>query len=382
MTALLLRLFVKDYQNPENPSVHTAIGKMAGITEILCNVFLFLGKLIAGLLSGSISIVADAVNNLSDAGSSVVTLAGFQLARRPADREHPYGHARYEYLSGLVVAALILVIGLELAKTSFQKILHPEPVALGVLIASLCVKLWMCTFFRSLGKRIRSVTLAASSADSRNDVIATSGVLLGYVVSSLLHVNVDGFVGLAVACFILWSGIGIARDTISPLLGGRADPNLVENLSQLVLSHEKILGIHDLLVHDYGPGQCFASVHAELSAQEDPMVCHDIIDDIEQDALDQLNVHLVIHYDPVMVGDAEWDEMRGLTENWVRQLDESLTIHDFRMVRGAKQTKLVFDLTVPYDMTLSSGEVQQVMEKNLREQGKDYDTVIHLDREM
>ena len=387
MTALLLRLFVKDYQNPENPAVHTAIGKMAGITGVLCNVFLFLGKLLAGLLSGSTSIIADAVNNLSDAGSSVVTLAGFQLARRPADREHPYGHARYEYLSGLVVAALILVIGLELAKSSFQKILHPEPieatpVALGVLIASLCVKLWMCVFYRSLGKRIRSITLAASSADSRNDVIATSGVLAGYVVSSLLHVNVDGFVGLAVACFILWSGIGIARDTISPLLGGRADPNLVENLSNLVLSHEKILGIHDLLVHDYGPGQCFASVHAELSAQEDPMVCHDIIDDIEQDAIEQLNVHLVIHYDPVMTDDAEWSEMRGLTENWVRQVDPRLTIHDFRMVRGAKQTKLVFDLTVPYDMTLSSGEVQQVMEKNLREQGKDYVTVIHLDREM
>ena len=387
MTNLLLRLFVKIYQDTEDPDVHSAIGKLAGIMGILCNCILSAGKLIAGLVVGSVSIVADAVNNLSDAGSSVVTLLGFRLAQRPADKDHPYGHARYEYLSGLVVAALILVIGLELAKTSFQKILHPEPIeatpiALGVLIASLCVKLWMCIFYRSLGKRIRSITLAASSADSRNDVIATSGVLVGYVVSSLLHVNVDGFVGLAVACFILWSGIGIARDTISPLLGGRADPNLVENLSNLVLSHEKILGIHDLLVHDYGPGQCFASVHAELSAQEDPMVCHDIIDDIEQDAIEQLNVHLVIHYDPVMTDDAEWSEMRGLTENWVRQLDESLTIHDFRMVRGAKQTKLVFDLTVPYDMTLSSGEGQQVMEKNLREQGKDYVTVIHLDREM
>ena len=213
-------------------------------------------------------------------------------------------------------------------------------------------------------------------------MIATAGVLVGYVVSSLFHVNVDGFVGLAVACFILWSGIGIARDTVSPLLGGRADPHLVENLSQLVLSHEKVLGIHDLLVHDYGPGQCFASVHAELSAQEDPMVCHDIIDDIEQDALEQLNVHLVIHYDPVMVGDQEWDEMRRLTEGWVQQMSPRLSIHDFRMVRGAKQTKLVFDLTVPYDMTLSPGEVQTVMEKHLREQGKDYLTVVHTEREM
>ena len=385
MTALLLRLFVKDYQNPENPAVHTAIGKMAGITGVLCNVFLFLGKLLAGLLSGSISIVADAVNNLSDAGSSVVTLAGFQLARRPADREHPYGHARYEYLSGLVVAALILVIGLELAKSSFQKILHPEPieatpVALGVLIASLCVKLWMCVFYRSLGKRIRSITLAASSADSRNDVIATSGVLAGYVVSSLLHVNVDGFVGLAVACFILWSGIGIARDTISPLLGGRADPNLVENLSNLVLSHEKILGIHDLLVHDYGPGQCFASVHAELSAQEDPMVCHDIIDDIEQDAIEQLNVHLVIHYDPVMTDDAEWSEMRGLTEKWVRQVDPRLTIHDFRMVQGTNNTNLIFDMVLPVESGLSSQQARDRVCELVREKMPGCQAVVHIDK--
>ena len=387
MTQFLLRIFAHGAADPSDAATRSAIGKMSGAVGIFCNLLLSAMKLLAGTLAHSVSITADALNNLSDATSSIVTLLGFKLAERPADEDHPFGHARYEYLSGLVVAALILVIGLELAKTSFQKILHPEPIeatpiALGVLIASLCVKLWMCVFYRSLGKRIRSVTLAASSADSRNDVIATSGVLAGYVVSSLLHVNVDGFVGLAVACFILWSGIGIARDTISPLLGGRADPNLVENLSNLVLSHEKILGIHDLLVHDYGPGQCFASVHAELSAQEDPMVCHDIIDDIEQDAIEQLNVHLVIHYDPVMTDDAEWSEMRGLTENWVRQVDPRLTIHDFRMVRGAKQTKLVFDLTVPYDMTLSSGEVQQVMEKNLREQGKDYVTVIHLDREM
>ena len=384
MTALLLRLFVKDYQNPENPAVHTAIGKMAGITGVLCNVFLFLGKLLAGLLSGSISIVADAVNNLSDAGSSVVTLAGFQLARRPADREHPYGHARYEYLSGLVVAALILVIGLELAKSSFQKILHPEPieatpVALGVLIASLCVKLWMCVFYRSLGKRIRSITLAASSADSRNDVIATSGVLAGYVVSSLLHVNVDGFVGLAVACFILWSGIGIARDTISPLLGGRADPNLVENLSNLVLSHEKILGIHDLLVHDYGPGQCFASVHAELSAEENPLACHDIIDDIECDALAELNVHLVIHYDPVLLNDGEWNEMHREVNEIVRQIDPRLSIHDFRMVRGSKQTKLVFDLAVPYSMENQRSEIKQKVDEALAAKGEQYTTVIRFD---
>lgn len=386
MTGLLLRLFVKDADNTENPAVHTSIGKMAGFTGICCNILLFLGKLLAGLLSGSVSILADAINNLSDAGSSLVTLLGFYLAQRPADKEHPYGHARYEYLSGLVVSTLILVIGLELGKSSFEKVLHPQPilatpVVWGVLTVSLCLKLWMSHFYRTLGTRIRSVTLTAASADSRNDVIATAGVLLGYIVSSLFGVNVDGIVGLGIAAFILWSGIGIARDTISPLLGAR-DPELVKKLSALVLSHEKVLGIHDLLVHDYGPGQCFASVHAELSAEEDPLACHDILDDIEQDAWEQLNVHLVIHYDPVMTNDAEWNQMRTLTEQWVRQVNPRLSIHDFRMVRSARQTKLVFDLAIPYDMALSAREVQTFIAEQLQKEGRDYQTVIHLDRQM
>ena len=386
MTGLLLRLFVKDADNTENPAVHTSIGKMAGFTGICCNILLFLGKLLAGLLSGSVSILADAINNLSDAGSSLVTLLGFYLSQRPADKEHPYGHARYEYLSGLVVSTLILVIGLELGKSSFEKVLHPQPilatpVVWGVLTVSLCLKLWMSHFFRTLGARIRSVTLTAASADSRNDVIATAGVLLGYIVSSLFGVNVDGIVGLGIAAFILWSGIGIARDTISPLLGAR-DPELVKKLSALVLSHEKVLGIHDLLVHDYGPGQCFASVHAELSAEEDPLACHDIIDDIEQDAWERLNVHLVIHYDPVMTNDAEWNRMRTLTEGWVRQVNPRLSIHDFRMVRSARQTKLVFDLAIPYDMALSAREVQTFIAEQLQKEGRDYQTVIHLDRQM
>lgn len=386
MTGLLLRLFVKDADNTENPAAHTSIGKMAGFTGICCNILLFLGKLLAGLLSGSVSILADAINNLSDAGSSLVTLLGFYLAQRPADKEHPYGHARYEYLSGLVVSTLILVIGLELGKSSFEKVLHPQPilatpVVWGVLTVSLCVKLWMSHFFRTLGARIRSVTLTAASADSRNDVIATAGVLLGYIVSSLFGVNVDGIVGLGIAAFILWSGIGIARDTISPLLGAR-DPELVKKLSALVLSHEKVLGIHDLLVHDYGPGQCFASVHAELSAEENPLACHDIIDDIEQDAWERLNVHLVIHYDPVMTNDAEWNRMRTLTEGWVRQVNPRLSIHDFRMVRSARQTKLVFDLAIPYDMALSAREVQTFIAEQLQKEGRDYQTIIHLDRQM
>lgn len=384
MKNLFLRLFVKNYQNTDDPSVHSAVGKLAGATGIVCNCLLFFGKLLTGWLVGSVSIIADAVNNLSDAASSVVTLLGFRLAQRPADKDHPYGHARYEYLSGLVVSALILLIGAELVKSSIGKIIYPEPVdfsavTLLVLGVSIAVKLWMSGFFASLGKMIRSTTLQATSVDSRNDVIATAGVLIGYLAGRFFRVNIDGFVGLAVALFILYSGFDIARETISPLLGQQADHELTEKLSNLVLSHDKVLGIHDLLVHDYGPGQCFASVHAELSAQEDPLVCHDIIDDIECDALAELNVHLVIHYDPVVTGDGEWNEVREMVEKIILGIDERLSMHDFRMIRGAKQTKLVFDLAVPYSMSSQYKALKEQIDQALAASGKEYTTVIRFD---
>lgn len=384
MTELLLRLFVRDYRDPVDPAVHSAIGKLAGTTGIVCNSLLFLSKLIVGLLSGSVSVVADAVNNLSDASSSVVTLLGFRMAQQPADREHPYGHARYEYLSGLAVAAMVLLIGAELVKSSVSKIFHPvsvdfTAVGIGVMLCSIAVKAWMSVFFRSLGRRIGSATLRATGVDSRNDVVASTAVLLGCLVERFLNVNIDGYVGLAVAVFILYSGWNIARDTVSPLLGRGADKELEERISTLVLSHEKILGIHDLLVHDYGPGQCFASVHAELSAQEDPLVCHDIIDDIECDALNELNVHLVIHYDPVVVDDGEWDEARRTVEQIIHGVEPQLSMHDFRMVRGARQTKLVFDLAVPYAMSGRRREFKEQIDQALAAQGKQYVTVIRFD---
>lgn len=386
MTDFLLRLFVKDYENTGDPTVHSAIGKLAGTTGIVCNVLLFFGKLIAGILSGSIAIVADAVNNLSDAGSSVVTLLGFQLARRPADREHPYGHARYEYLSGLVVAALVLVVGAELAKSSFLKILHPEeivssPVTIAILVVSILAKLWLSRFFLATGKRIHSTTLQASSVDSRNDVIATAAVLAGYVIFSLFHLNLDGIVGLAVALFILWSGVGVARDTVSPLLGSRADEDMVKKISGLVLSHEKILGIHDLMVHDYGPGQCFASLHAELDAREDPLECHDIIDGIEQQVYEALNVHLVIHYDPVVTDDQELNEAKALVTQWVNAKGQGFNLHDFRMVRGSKQSKLLFDLVVPYGTNPHPEDFRDDLEKMLHDAGRNYTTIIHMERQ-
>ncbi|MGN1230885.1 MAG: cation diffusion facilitator family transporter, partial [Anaerotignum sp.] len=375
MTKLLLRLFVKNHENAEDPAVRASVGKLAGAAGIVCNSLLFLGKLIAGLLAGSVAIIADAVNNLSDASSSVVTLLGFRLAQQPADADHPYGHARYEYLSGLVVAVLILVIGVELVKSSVGKIIHPEPIAFSaltvtILAASIVVKLWMSVFFGTLGKKIKSTTLCATSVDSRNDVISTAGVLLGCLVGYFFHIKIDGVVGLLVALFILYSGVNIVKETISPLLGQQADGELVEKIHALVLSHEKVLGVHDLLVHDYGPGQCFASLHVELSAAEDALACHEIIDHIENEVRKELHVDLVIHYDPVVVDDAEGNEMRAMLEEIISEIDSRLSIHDFRMTHAGKETKLVFDLAVPYDMGQQHEALKQRIDNSLMEKGK------------
>lgn len=384
MTGLLLRLFVKNHNDTENPVVRSAYGKLAGAVGIVCNLLLFAGKLLAGILSGSVAVTADAVNNLSDASSSLVTLLGFKLAERPADEEHPYGHARIEYISGLVVAALILLIGAELAKSSFSKILHPETVefsllTLGVLVGSILVKLWMALFCRKLGRRIDSTTLLATSADSRNDVISTAAVLVGCLAGYFFDVKLDGYIGMAVALFIIWSGCSIAKDTISPLLGEQASGELVRSISDLILSHEKILGIHDLMVHDYGPGNCFASVHAEMDSAEDPLTCHDIIDDIERDALRELRVHLVIHYDPIITDDEELNAARALVEQEIRSIDESLSLHDFRMVRGPGHTNLIFDLVIPYSMEDRKAELKARIDERLQRQDRKYYTVITFD---
>lgn len=384
MTELLLRLFVRDHRQTELPRVRAAYGKLAGVVGILCNLLLFGGKLAVGLLSGAVSVTADAINNLTDASSSLVTLLGFKLAERPADEEHPYGHARMEYLSGLAVAALILLIGAELAKSSVQKILHPEAVELSlvtvcVLLGSMLVKLWMSLFCSKLGRRIGSTSLKATAADSRNDVISTAAVLAGLLIGHFFQVNIDGYIGLGVALFILWSGVSIGRETISPLLGKQADPALVQRIADLILSHEKVLGIHDLMVHDYGPGQCFASVHAEMSAGEDALICHDILDDIERDALRELRVHLVIHYDPIVTDDAELIRMRELVQEAVRAIDPELSIHDFRMVRGPQHTNLIFDLAVPYRMAGQKAELKAAIDQRVQFEDSRYYTVITFD---
>ena len=384
MTKLLLRLFVKNYENSEDMAVRASVGKLAGATGIVCNIILFLGKLAAGLLAGSVAIIADAVNNLSDASSSVVTLLGFRLAQQPADEAHPYGHARYEYLSGLMVAVLILVIGVELVKSSVGKIIHPEAIdfsmiTVGILVASVLVKLWMSLFFGTLGKRISSLTLQATSVDSRNDVVSTVAVLAGCVAGYFLHVNIDGYVGLLVAVFILYSGVNIVKETISPLLGEQADEELVGKLKALVLSCEEVLNVHDLLIHDYGPGRCFASIHAEVSARIDPMEVHDILDDIECEAMKKLNVHLVIHYDPVLPDDAEWTEMSNMMGEIIKEVAPEVTMHCFRMVGGAKQKNLVFDLMVPYDSEKTNQGLKKEIDAQLAARNKKYGTIIRFD---
>ncbi len=360
-----------------------AYGKLSGAVGIACNLLLFAGKLAVGLAAHSVSITADAVNNLSDASGAVVTLVGFRMAEKPADRDHPFGHARVEYIAGLVVSALILLVGAELAKSAVEKILHPapvdiSPVTMAVLAVSVAVKLWLSRFNRALGRQIDSAALMATAADSRNDALSTGAVLLSALVSRHTGWGIDGYTGLAVALFILWSGIGIARDTVNPLLGQGADPALGQALAKMLTANPKVLGFHDLMVHDYGPGQRFATVHVEMDAREDPLLCHDIIDGLERSCLDELKVHLCIHYDPIVTDDPELNHMRQVVTDCLARLDPGLSLHDFRMVRGAARTNLIFDLVVPDSVHLD--DVQQAVDQAVSRESDKYATVITFDR--
>ena len=386
MTNWLLRTFIKNSNHSEDPKVRAAIGILSGIVGIVCNVLLCGGKLAVGIATGSVSITADAMNNLSDATSSVVTMLGFRLAERPADEEHPFGHARYEYLSGLAVSALILIIGVELAKSSLDKVLHPAAVEFGwttaaVLVGSILVKLWMSLFNTRLSKTIHSATLAATAADSRNDVITTSAVLLAALIEHFTAFRADGWMGLAVSCFILYSGVGLAKDTISPLLGENADPELREKIVDNIRACPKVLGFHDLMVHDYGPGQRFASIHVEMDRREDPMECHEIIDDLERECLKSHGVHLVIHYDPVVTNDPELDRMHVRVEQLLHTYDIRLGVHDFRMVPGKGHVNLIFDVVLPTDLRGQEADITAALEKALNQgSGVTYYPVITFDQ--
>lgn len=385
MTKLLLKWFVPNNKNTEDPKVRARVGKLSGGVGILCNAVLFVGKLVVGTVAGSVSITADAMNNLSDAASAVVTLLGFKLAEKPADSEHPYGHARFEYLSGLAVAAMIVVIGFELAKTSIQKIFAPAAVTLSVpmvivLVGSVAVKLWLSLFNRRLGRHIGSQALLATAADSRNDVISTAAVLLAAVIEAVTRWKIDGFMGLGVALFILYSGAALAKETISPLLGEAASPELRRLIISTVSSDCRVLGYHDLMVHDYGPGQRFASIHVEMDQREDPLLCHEIIDDMERLCLEKHNVHLVIHYDPVVTDDPEIESMRLKVCQVLHGIDARLSVHDFRMVKGGGHSNLIFDITTPRDMMEKTGQIKRQLESALAAMNQGtYNTVIVFD---
>ena len=386
MTKLLMKIALPKGLSTEDTKYRASAGRLSGIVGIGCNLFLFALKFLIGTLSGSVSVTADAMNNLSDATSSLVTLIGFRLAEKPADEDHPYGHARFEYLSGLAVAGMILVIGFELAKTSVSRIITPAAVEMSIpmlvaLVGSILIKLWMSLFNTRLGKHIDSTALLATAADSRNDCISTGAVLLAALLERLTNWHIDGYMGLGVAIFIFYSGISMAKQTISPLLGESASPELQKEIVRLIQNEPAVLGYHDLMVHDYGPGQRFGSLHVEMDRGQDALYCHELIDNLERECLNELGVHLVIHYDPVVVGDPEIDDLREFLSQILQQKDPRLSLHDFRMVKGAGHTNLIFDIAVPHDLVGQEKAIRQGLEKALTEnrQGKFY-LVITYDR--
>ena len=382
MFQFILRRVLPEGSNPSHPQVRRRCGLAAGGIGVALNLTLFLGKLCAGALTGAISVTADAFNNLSDAAGSVVTLAGFRMAGRRADAEHPFGHGRAEYLAGLAVSLLILLVGVELVQGSVGKILRPEPAVFSVLAVALLglsigVKLWMGWFYAAMGRRAQSPTLAAAAADARSDVLATSAVLAGLAASHFFHVQLDGWLGLLVAALILRTGWGAARDTLDPLLGTPPDPAIVADIEKLVLGYRQILGIHDLVVHDYGPGRRMMSVHAEVPADGSLVELHDVIDRAERELMGRFGLEAVIHLDPVDAGDPCSDRLRALAEELARELDSAATIHDFRRGGGGEVS---FDVVVPYGVALSDQQVRESLAEKLAQREPDCRPSIGVDR--
>ena len=388
MTGFLIRRFVKDADNTASSEVRECYGVLAGAVGIVCNLLLFGLKLTIGLLTRSISIMADAVNNLSDGLSSVISIVGFKLCGRAPDAQHPFGYGRTEYIAGLGVSFLILLVGFEFLKSSVSRIVAPEPVVfsgtlLAILAVSLLVKLWMGTFNRTLGRRIQSPTLLAAMQDSINDVITTSVVILGMLAGRFTTLPVDGYVGVVVALFILWSGVGIARDTLSPLLGQAADPDIVQSIEDLVMGMDGIVGVHDLIVHNYGAGKSLASLHAEVPDDADIVAIHEVIDDAEKLVWKQTGVYLVIHMDPISLNDERVNFLRALTTDILREIDGRLSMHDFSVVDGTHHANLVFDVIVPFDYDPAQREkLREDIQNRLRARDARINAVITLDHQM
>lgn len=385
MFQLLSKLFIKNHEDYTDPKVRQSYGILAGAVGILLNFLLFAAKALAGLLSHSIAITADAFNNLSDAGSSVITLIGFRLSGQEADSDHPYGHGRIEYLSGLVVAAIILLMGVELIKSSFSKILHPElpdfsPVIVFILTLSILVKLYMYMYNHRISVRIDSAAMKATAADSLNDCIATAAVLASSLIGHFTGVSIDGWCGLIVGIFILRAGIEAAKDTIDPLLGKAPDLAFVEHIRSIVLSHPEVLDVHDLLVHDYGPGRMMISLHAEVPAEGDFLKLHDIIDNIERELQTTLSCSAVIHMDPVLTNDSETSRLHEIVSSLAKQLDPSVSVHDLRLVKGPTHTNVIFDVAVPFQFRMDDPEIRAYFSEKIRLLDGSYFCVVNIDK--
>ncbi|HHV50650.1 MAG TPA: cation transporter [Clostridiales bacterium] len=353
MTDWIINLFARKYRDMDENSARQYLGEFSGRVGIIANLLLFSIKLAAGILSSSVAVIADAFNNLSDAGSAIVTLVGFHLASAPPDKEHPFGHGRMEYISAMAISVIIMLAGYELAKTSIKKIISPDDTTFGVLpfiiiLTAIIVKIWLMVFYTRVGKKINSEALFASAVDSRNDAICTSLVVISAAVSIFAKISIDGYVGTAIAAFVMWSGISVLKDTVSLLLGQAPDPELVKSIRETVLGYDKIIGLHDLIVHSYGPTKRIISFHAEVSCEEDLMRSHDLIDRIERDLMGKYNAVVCIHMDPVDTKDERIKEMKALVEGIIKEVDSSVSLHDFRVVFGETHTNLIFDMVVPF----------------------------------
>lgn len=386
MTGLLIKTFVKDYRNVSDSKVRENYGKFAGIVGIATNFLLFIIKIIVGTLFNSISITADAINNLSDSGSSLVTVIGFKISGKPADEQHPYGHARMEYISGLIVSFVIMILGFQLIQSSIKKIINPQDtefslISIAVLVVAIFIKLWQSLFYKRIGRDINSTTLIATSVDSRNDILATSGVLIATILTKLTGFNFDGYMGTIVAIIILISGYRLVQDTISPLLGTAPTKELVDSIYKKILSYDGIIGLHDLTVHSYGEAKCFASVHCEVAAEQDIMVSHDIIDNIERDFLKDQGIHLVIHLDPIIINDPMTNELKKLAEKVVSEVSGDIHMHDFRVVRSVTHSNLIFDIVVPFEFKHSDKELVKMVSDEIHAIDGTYHSVITVDHD-
>ncbi len=386
MTNFLVKTFVKDYEKTDNLKVRERYGTLSSVVGIVCNIILFVAKFAMGTLAGSIAIISDGFNNLSDCASCVVTLFGYKMATKPADKDHPFGHGRVEYLTSLVIAIVIIMVGFELFTGSIDKVLHPTKVTfsyvvLATLIISIVVKVWMGLFNRKLGKKINSSVMLATSKDSMNDVVATSATVVALVASMWTDAPIDGIMGIVVSLFILLSGFDIVKETVDELLGQPADEELVTKLSEMVEENPYALGMHDLIIHSYGPGNLIGSVHIEVDGKGNIMEIHDVIDELERDIYEELGVRMTIHMDPVEMDNELLNECKNMMIGIVKNINKDLSLHDFRMVTGPSHTNLIFDLVVPHDCKLNEKDIKTAINDSLKDKEVKYYTVITFERE-